>query len=189
MANIGLSYVVAAKYGEGGAYTEPRELAQAISANIQIATYDDKLYANDGIREAEKGFKEGSMALNIDDLSPDAYAFVTGALSQPANIEGETDVQEIISRGIDNPPDVGVGFYASKLVGGVRSYRAIWLTKVKFAAPSEELATKGENISYGTPTINGTIQLNEQGIWKNEVTVSTVEAAKAWLNGKAGLTV
>lgn len=186
MAVTGLSYVVAAKYSEDG-YTDGRELAQAISADISITTYEDMLYANNGIRETEKGFRDGTIALNIDDLSQENYAYVAGSSTEPITVGEDISAEELISSGNDNPPNLGVGFYADKKVGDVPYYRAIWLTKVKFATPNETLTTRGEAVSYGTPTISGTIQLDKQGNWKREATFATPEAAIAWLDAKAGI--
>ena len=54
-------------------------------------------------------------------------------------------------------------------------YRYFWLYKVKFSVPATNLATKGDNITFSTPTIEGTVlrrnKLDGQGKhpWKAEV--------------------
>ena len=67
---------------------------------------------------------------------------------------------------------VAVGFRARKANG---AYRYFWLYKVKFAVPATNLATKGDSITFSTPTIEGTVMRrnkldgNSQHPWKAEV--------------------
>jgi hypothetical protein len=49
---------------------------------------------------------------------------------------------------------VAIGFRAKKSNG---HYRYFWLYRVKFGVPSTNLATKGDSITFSTPTIEGTV--------------------------------
>ena len=68
---------------------------------------------------------------------------------------------------------MAIGFRARKANG---KYRYFWLYRVKFGIPSTNLATKGDSITFSTPTIEGTVlrrnkeDARGQHPWKAEVT-------------------
>ena len=191
MATIGLKYPVVGKYSESGgvvSHTDGMVLAKAIQAGISITLFGTTLYADDGLSESDKGFQEGTIDLNIDDLSQDAAKFIFGASEAAGGVTGDDTTKMLVYKGDDDVPDVGVGFYAPRKKDGVRSYRAIFFTRVKFGYPNETLDTKGEQITYGTPTIQGAIQLDATGVWKREITVADEAKAVAWLKAQAGIT-
>ena len=103
--------------------------------------------------------------MNIDDLGHANAALLLGA---------EVDENGVlISRGEDNPNYVAIGFRARKANG---KYRYFWLYRVQFAVPGTSLATKGDSITFSTPTIEGTIFQRKKvdgrskHPWKAEVT-------------------
>ena len=55
---------------------------------------------------------------------------------------------------------------------------------MQFGEPNETAETKGENISWQTPAIEGRIMRRVDGVWKEEITVDSLDIAKAWLNKK-----
>lgn len=68
---------------------------------------------------------------------------------------------------------VAIGFRAKKSNG---KYKYFWFYRVKFGIPATSLATKGDSITFSTPTIEGTIMRrnkvdeNNNHPWKAEVT-------------------
>lgn len=175
MAKIGLRYPV---------YKSPNTqgvIGKAIQADISIEVNDVKLYADDAIAESDKSFKSGKITLGIDDLRDDVY---TDFMGHTKDVSGEITANEN-----DQNAYVGIGFYGAKKVAGVRKYRAIWLPKVQFAEPSDSNKTKGETMEFATPTIEGTIMLDDNGDWKKEQTFDLESDAIAYLNAKAGIPV
>ena len=89
MAKIGLKYLVAAKLNEDGTtYEKGFVVAKAIKANITANSNDVKLYADDGVSESDKSFKDGNISLNVDDLTQKVYADLLGHEYKAANSEG-----------------------------------------------------------------------------------------------------
>ena len=88
----------------------------------------------------------------------------------------------VVSASEDGGEPVAVGFRAKKSNG---KYKYFWLYRVKFGIPATNLATKGDSITFSTPTIEGTIlrrnKPDAKGAhpWKAEVTEgdTTVTAA------------
>ena len=169
MATIGLDalhYAEITEDEEGNeTYGTPVKLAKAMSAELSVALAEATLYADDGAAEVVKEFKNGTLSLGVDDIGPTAAAALTGVTIDKNNV--------IISTSEDGGKPVAIGFRARKSNG---KYRYFWLYRVKFGIPSTNLATKGDSITFSTPTIEGTVlrrnKEDERGQhpWKAEVT-------------------
>lgn len=175
MAKIGLKYPVYKSKNKSGV------IGKAIQADISISVNEVYLYADDGVAESDKSFQSGTITLGIDDLSDEIQVEFLGHTQ-------DEETGEITAKGNDENPYVGIGFYGVKKVKGARKYRAIWLPKVQFAEPEDTNSTKGDNIEFNTPTIEGTIMLDDNGVWKKENTFDTEADAIAYLEEKAGIT-
>lgn len=127
-------------------YGVPASLAKAISADLSVELAEATLYADDGASEIVKEFKSGTLSLGIDDIGNDAASVLTGATIDSNNV--------VISTSEDGGKPVAIGFRAKKSNG---KYRYFWLYRVKFGIPSTSLATKGDSITFSTPTIEGTV--------------------------------
>lgn len=168
MATIGLDRLYYAKITEDDngneTYSTPVPLAKAINADLSVELAEATLYADDGATEVVKEFKSGTLSLGIDDIGVNAAEDLTGAKLDDNNV--------LISTAEDGGDPVAVGFRTKKANG---KYRYFWLYKVKFSVPATNLATKGDNITFSTPTIEGTVlrrnKLDGQGKhpWKAEV--------------------
>lgn len=188
MAQIGLKYLVCSKLTEGSestTYNSGFIMSKAIKADLSIEINEGKLYADDRIVENIKEFKSGKLTLNGDHISYESLSLVLG---HKLSAIGTTQNKELVAKGDDDGAFVGVGFYATTINNGVRGYRAIWLTKVKFGIPNESLETKGDAINFQTPTIEGTILTDVNGVWKKEATFPTEAEAKGYLDTFANLT-
>lgn len=188
MAKIGLKYPVYAPLTESGTtatYATGAVLAKAISANISIENNDVKLYADDVVVESDNSFASGTITIGIDDLYDAAKVALLDYI-EGDTVDATTGAKEL-SVGSASPAYVGFGFYGKVIRNKTSYWRAIWIKKVQFAEPSDELATKGESVEFGTPELEGTIMMAADGKWKEEATFSTEAGAKAWLDGKCGL--
>lgn len=169
MATIGLDMLYYAKITEGEngdeTYGTPTKLAKAMSAELSVELAEATLYADDGASEIVKEFKSGTLSLGVDDIGNDAASTLTGATIDSNKV--------VISASEDGGEPVAIGFRAKKSNG---KYRYFWLYRVKFGIPSTSLATKGDSITFSTPTIEGTVlrrnKLDGKNThpWKAEVT-------------------
>ena len=169
MATIGLDKLYYAKITEGAdgeeTYGNPIQLAKAISADLSVELAEATLYADDGAAEVAKEFKSGTLSLGIDDIGTEAASVLTGATIDTNKV--------VISASEDNGSPVAIGFRAKKANG---KYRYFWLYRVIFGIPSTNLATKGDSITFSTPTIEGTVLRRNKADtrgkhpWKAEVT-------------------
>ena len=169
MATIGLDKLYYAKITEGEdgseTYGSPVQLAKAMSAELSVELAEATLYADDGAAEIVKEFKSGTLSLGVDDIGATAASDLTGATIDENGV--------VVSTSEDGSDPVAVGFRAKKSNG---KYKYYWLYRVKFGIPATNLATKGDSITFSTPTIEGTIlrrnKVDSKGKhpWKAEVT-------------------
>ena len=181
MATIGLDKLFYAPITEDAngneTYGTPVQLAKAISADLSVELNEATLYADDGQAEAVKEFKSGTISLGIDELGSDVAAELVGARVDSNGV--------LVSSGEDVSRYVAIGFRAKKSNG---KYRYYWLYRVLFGIPATNLATKGDSITFSTPTIEGTIlrrnKVDSQNkhLWKVEVTEneSNTSVINAW---------
>lgn len=181
MATIGLDKLYYAPITEDSngneTYCTPVQLAKAISADISIELNEATLYADDGRAEAVKEFKSGTISLGVDEIGNDVAVALVGAKVDANGV--------LISSGEDLSNYVAIGFRAKKSNG---KYKYYWLYRVLFGLPATNLATKGDSITFSTPTIEGTIlqrnkvDANNKHLWKAEVTESADNTAviNAW---------
>ena len=169
MATIGLDRLFYSKITEaedgGETYGTPVSLAKAISAELSIELAEAVLYADDGAAEVIKDFKSGKLTLGVDDIGVTAAQDLIGAAADTNGV--------LISASENIGAPVAIGFRALKSDG---KYRYFWLYRVKFGIPATNLQTKGDSITFQTPTIEGTVmrrnKLDGQSHhpWKAEVT-------------------
>ena len=169
MSTIGLDRLVYARITEDAdgneTYGLPRTLAKAIDADLSVEVAEATLYADDGAAEHISEFQSGKLTLGVNDIGRVSACELTGASVDDNGV--------LISGSEDAAEPVAVGFRARRSKG---TYRYFWLYRVLFKVPSTSLETKGDNISFKTPSIEGTVyrrnRLDGRGKhpWKAEVT-------------------
>ena len=159
-------------------YGTPEVLAKAIKCDLSVELAEAILYADDAAAEVVKAFKEGKLSLGVDDIGVAKAKALTGA---------EVDSNGVlVSAGEDLGAPVAVGFRAMKPNG---KYRYFWLYRVQFGVPATNLETKGDSISFQTPTIEGTVMQRhkkdsrDKHPWKAEVTEGDANVTAATLTG------
>lgn len=182
MATIGLDKLYYAPITEDTngeeTYGTPVQLAKAISADLSVELAEATLYADDGASEVVKEFKSGTLSLGVDDIGASVAAALVGVTVDKNNV--------IISTSEDATPYVAIGFRAKKSNG---KYKYFWLYRVKFGIPATNFATKGDSITFSTPTIEGTVmRRNKEDTkgnhpWKAEVTEGDTGVTASTISG------
>jgi len=169
MATIGFDRLFYAKITESEegdeTYGVPAILAKAIKADLSVELAEAILFADDGAAYVIKDFKSGKLTLGVDDIGVAAAADLTGSNTD------DNGVMISASENIGQP--VAVGFRAQKPDG---KYRYFWMYRVLFGIPATNLQTKGDSITFQTPSIEGTVMRRNKPDslgkhpWKSEVT-------------------
>lgn len=182
MAKIGLNSFRYAKLLNPTAsgsplYDQPKSPGKAVSCSVEIENYDAELYADDVLVESDKSFKKGTATIEIDDED----------LTTMADFLGHTIVDgKLIRNAYDAAPFVGFGRIVVKLVNNARKYRVEFLNKVKFSEPNAENQTKGEDIEFGLPEIEGTVTALMNGDWSVAKEFDSKTDALTYLEGLMG---
>ena len=88
----------------------------------------------------------------------------------------------------DVAPYVGIGAIGTSRRSGANVFVGKFYKKVQFGEPNDENSTKQETTTFGHDSIEGTILIPEDGIWKEEGEFKTEAEAEAWLKKKVGIT-
>lgn len=182
MATIGLDkpyYAIITEDANGQeTYGTPKVMAKAIQADLTVNNATASLYADDGVDESVDEFTSGTLSLGLNDLASTVAAELLGARVDTNGV--------LVNSTNDIAPYVAVGFRARKANG---NYRYFWLYRVKFGVPATNLATKGESITFQTPTIEGTVMrrnkpdTQDKHPWKTEVTDGDTGVSAATISG------
>ena len=161
MATIGLDRLYMADITEDAngveTYGVPEVMAKVINADLSVELAEAILYADDGADEIIKEFKSGKLTLGIKDIGAALASKLTGAV-----IDGNGVV---ISASEDSGKTIAVAFRAKKSNG---AYRYVWLYRVTFGMPSSSYVTKGDNITFQTPTIEGIVSRRNKLDYKGQ---------------------
>ena len=184
MAYIGLAYPTIAKLDPAtDTYSDGFRMGKAVSVNINTNYNEANLPGDNVIAETVKEFRDGTIDLGITTIPITAYSTVFGHTVT----EGE-DGTLIVDKTDDVPNYVGVGLVKEELVDGVKSYIAMWIKKVLFTESGENAQTKGETISFQTPTITGTVLALADKTWRERKIFDNEADAIAYIDEQAGIT-
>ena len=197
MATIGVSkpyYAVYSNVGTTVTYAEGGVAGKATELNIEIeAAEDNALYADNTIAENDTSFSGGTLTVSTDDLTPEVATAILGVTSQALDtIEGVTDedVNELIYDDDQTSPYLGFGIIIKKKHLNEYKWRAIVLTKIQFAIPSDAAVTQGETIEWQVPELTATIMRDDSAkhMWKREATFTTEAQAEAYIKNRLSIT-
>lgn len=176
MAKKGIEYAVFGLLQEDKSYKDGKYLSPVAGFNGTPTKSNVTDYGDNRALETDNSVTGGTLSVELNDDNDDIYVFLLGH-------KKDDQSGEIVYNVNDRPPLVGcgaIGQSGEKYVG--KFYR-----KVQFGEPNDENSTKQENVTFAHTTIEGTILIPDDGIWKERQTFDTLEAAKTWLNGKAGI--
>lgn len=149
MATIGLDELhyapIESAENEDETYGTPKKMAGAISVDLSKNIAEAMQSADNRTYYANKAFSNGTITMNLADIDDEALVSVFGAVKDSKG--------GIAYSGNVLPKPVALGFRAMKANG---KYRYTWLLRVTFAPPGENVQTKGDTITYTTPSVTGT---------------------------------
>lgn len=179
MANFGLSKPWIAKYA-AGTYSEAFQCGKAINTTITPNTVSASLYADNQQVEDVTEFTNATVVLGVNTMPAKAAAILFGHTTN-----GQSE--EVSNTG-DSSSYVGYGFVVAEMDEGTKKYRGCVLHKVKFAEGEESYQTKGDQITFVTPTLNGTAYGDEDGNWRTKSELFTTEGeADKWVQKFLGI--
>ena len=173
MVTTGFSKPYVAKYSNTGAsvtYSGGMSLGRGVSLSLEVETADDNnFYADNVLAETETGtFTSGTATITVDGLTNEAATLILGLPSPTSFSYGDSQSVQMQGYGAMNPPYVGYGCVWMTQMEGVTKWWPVILPKVKFGIPSQDMATKEDQIDWQTQELTATIQRDDTAAanWK-----------------------
>ena len=175
MALIGLKNFYYAKITEDTdsttTYGTPKKIGNAVSVDINPTVQKAQLYGDDMAVATATGLGEITLSLETTDIPLADQAVLLGATYDSVN-------NTILSKSSDVAPYVGLAFESEKHDGGIRCVK---LLKGKFAPSQETINTKGEQLQFQVPKIDGSfVARQSDGAWKQIKDFAAGASTAAW---------
>lgn len=191
MAFVGLLYAVAAPIqteadGQAITYGRGQVIGGMMTAEISYTRNSNPLYADDRVMEEDNSITGGTIKMGVDDVNDDARVMMLGDVK-----EGDAG-EEVYHETGESAPYVGTGYIRVRRKDNKTNYIAYWVHKAIFGIGTESAKTKGQNIEWQTPTLEGSIMgvKNNAALqtrFRERRTFTKESEARAWLNKKAGI--
>lgn len=191
MAFVGLLYAVAAPIqteadGQAITYGKGQVIGGMMTAEISYTRNSNPLYTDDRVMEEDNSITGGTIKMGVDDVNDDARVMMLGDVK-----EGDAG-EEVYHETGESAPYVGTGYIRVRRKDNKTNYIAYWVHKAIFGIGTESAKTKGQNIEWQTPTLEGSIMgvKNNAALqtrFRERRTFTKESEARAWLNKKAGI--
>ena len=195
MPQFGLKGIKAAKYVNTAGtitYTNPTEVGDAMTANLELRFAEGRLYAEDMLAEYMRKAVGGTISIGVKYIKQTAQQLLFGVQTKNRSVTytptGTTvtataTATSVVTGGSDLGQYVGLAFYSPDMVDGVKKFTCVFVKKCLFGPPSMSLQTMGENIAFNTPTTSGEFLADDsaaQDLFEVAI-VDDENAAKAWI--------
>lgn len=165
-------------------YDTPISMGDAISVELNLTAAEGRLYAESRLAEYKKLITGGTASVGVKYITDAAQKLLFGMSENTRNVGANASQKSLKATAKDIAKYVGMGFYAPDAIDGTDKYTAVFVYKVLFGAPSYVYATKGDSITFQTPTTTGEF-LADDSEDKNIMETATLESetdAIAWIN-------
>lgn len=165
-------------------YETPISMGDAMSVELNLTAAEGRLYAESRLAEYKKLITGGTASVGVKYITDAAQKLLFGMSENTRNVGTNTSQKSLKATAKDIAKYVGMGFYAPDAIDGTDKYTAVFVYKVLFGAPGYVYATKGDSITFQTPTTTGEF-LADDSEDKNimEIAILANESdAVAWIN-------
>lgn len=182
MAFIGLRKPYVSKLNRAtNTYSDGFRFSHAVSMNVTPNYAEASLYGDDVQVEYEKAFTNATVSLGTTSTPLKAADTVFGH-------EVDYTSKKVIYKATDEANDVGIGVVAPEKVDGISQYVALVILCAKFADGAETYGTKGDSLTFNTPTIEGSASALDDGRWKETQIFDTELEAVSWIKEMLNIT-
>jgi phi13 family phage major tail protein len=165
-------------------YESPISMGDAMSVELNLTAAEGRLYAESRLAEYKKLITGGTASVGVKYITDAAQKLLFGMSENTRNVGTNTSQKSLKATAKDIAKYVGMGFYAPDAIDGTDKYTAVFVYKVLFGAPGYVYATKGDSITFQTPTTTGEF-LADDSEDKNIMETATLASesdAVAWIN-------
>ena len=164
-------------------YETPISMGDAMSVELNLTAAEGRLYAESRLAEYKKLITGGTASVGVKYITDAAQKLLFGMSENTRNV-GTNTSQKSLKATAKDIAKFGMGFYAPDAIDGTDKYTAVFVYKVLFGAPGYVYATKGDSITFQTPTTTGEF-LADDSEDKSIMEIATLASesdAVAWIN-------
>lgn len=182
MANFGLSLPIIAKLNtSAGTYSDMFKCGKAIKTSVVPNYTTGTLYADNAKAEDVREFRDATVTLEVNTMPVKAAEVLFG---HEVKEDGS-----VVDKSTDEGNYVAYGFVTREMNEGKKQYRGCILLKVKFQEGEESYSTKGDNITFGTPSLSGSAEQigvgdNKEEWRKKSKFYDTEDEAYKWIEAE-----
>ena len=165
-------------------YETPISMGDAMSVELNLTAAEGRLYAESRLAEYKKLITGGTASVGVKYITDAAQKLLFGMSENTRNVGTNTSQKSLKATAKDIAKYVGMGFYAPDAIDGTDKYTAVFVYKVLFGAPGYVYATKGDSITFQTPTTTGEFLADDsedKSIMEIAALASESDAV-AWIN-------
>ena len=157
MPSFDLRYIQCAPYqctDKNVTYGAKQKVGDAMSDDITLTFAEGRLYAEGKLSEFMKEVTGGTISMAVKDILKEAQKTMFGVKDKQRTIS-EKPVSGLVYSAKDTASYVGISFYCKDMVDNVAKFTCILIIKSLFGPPAMSKQTKGQNITFSTPTTTG----------------------------------
>lgn len=157
MPSFDLRYIQCAPYqctDKNVTYGAKQKVGDAMSVDITLTFAEGRLYAEGKLSEFMKEVTGGTISMAVKDILKEAQKTMFGVKDKQRTIS-EKPVSGLVYSAKDTASYVGISFYCKDMVDNVAKFTCILIIKSLFGPPAMSKQTKGQNITFSTPTTTG----------------------------------
>lgn len=174
------------KDGTTVTFEEGMILAKMMSCTVTPTQNKVEVYGDDDVAEQDNSVTGAGVTLNTTYLPTKPAAYMFGSEYKEAT---ETDPEQLISKDSDEAPEVAYGYIDGHKQDGKKKFRVRIIPRVVFNQPAETSNTKGNTVTFSTPSISGNAKVDPvTGEWKHDYFFATVKEAIDYLKNITGIT-
>ena len=165
-------------------YETPISMGDAMSVELNLTAAEGRLYAESRLAEYKKLITGGTASVGVKYITDAAQKLLFGMSENTRNVGTNTSQKSLKATAKDIAKYVGMGFYAPDAIDGTDKYTAVFVYKVLFGAPGYVYATKGDSITFQTPTTTCEFLADdsEDKSIMETATLASESDAVAWIN-------
>lgn len=182
MAQIEAKMPMIGKRSENGVYSDAVAVGKMINITVTPNNNSVELYADDSIAESVYSADTLNISMGTSTVPVDAAGMMFGA-----DVSDETASDGITAKKVSYSGKegeyVGFGYIKSEMVNNQITHIVHFMPKVKWQRPASTSTTRGNTVSFGTPTITGTAYRDDKlNVTDDEYHFSGTGSANAAVN-------
>lgn len=186
MPSFDLRYIQAAEYLYNSStkkvtHGEKVKVGDAMSANLEVRRAEGRLYAEGSLAEFMAMITGGVISLGVKYITDEAQKLLYG-FSEATRTVAEKPIKSLRLTGTAQAKYVAISFYAPDVIDGANKYTCIHVARALFGPPSYSFQTKGQNLTFNTPTTSGEFLKDHSSdeLFLDVAVCDTLAEATAW---------